>query len=162
MTGRRIPTGTGGLPCECDGNGKIVDQIAPSGVVVQLGHGLEMHDHGGFSSRLCSCRTSLPKRDGKARWWGASEQVFEDTVEFAMFDEYATLSVGVETCISEENYLVHRTAENAYYPCIAHLDLSDSDLTWLLADDLRRLAAMLTAAADRCDEIDALPPGDQP
>lgn len=151
--------GIGSLPCECDGSGKIVDRHEPNGVVVQLGHGLEMHDGGGYTSRLCDCRKKLPKRDGVARWWGSSEQVFEDTVEFAMFDEYATLSVGVETCISEDNYLVHRTADNSYYPCIAHLEVSEDNLSWLLADDLRKLAAMLNAAADKCDEIDGFAGG---
>ncbi len=142
-------------PCECDGSGKVVDHYeGDPNVWTDIGNGLKIGAASGYSSRLCSCRKSLPKRDGVARWWGTTEQVFEDTVEFAMFDEYATLSVGVETCISEDNYLVHRTPENSYYPCIAHLEVSDTDLTWLLADDLRRFAAMFLAAADKCDEID--------
>jgi len=139
---------------ECDGSGRIVDRIPESEERHDLEPGLQIRVIGGYSSRLCSCRKDLPKRDGHAKWWGASEQVFEDTVEFALFNEYATLSVGVETCISEDNYLVHRTAENAYYPPIAHLEVSETDLTWLMEDDLRRLAAMLLAAADRCAEID--------
>lgn len=147
---------------ECDGSGRIVDQIPASKESTSIGNGLRIQMAGGYSSRLCSCRKNLPKRDGKASWWGPAERVFEDTVEFAMFDEYATLSVGVETCITEDNYLVHRTAENAYYPPIAHLEVSDTDLTWLLADDLRALAAMLLAAADRCDEIEGNASGDRP
>lgn len=139
---------------ECDGSGKIVDEIKPAEHWNPIGNGMQMRMAGGYSSRLCACRKDLPKRDGVASWWGASETVFEDTVEFAMFDEYATISVGVETCISEDNYLVHRTAENAYYPPITHLELSDADLTWLLPDDLRKLAAVLSAAADKCDEIE--------
>lgn len=152
-----IRVGVSAAPCpkgECDGTGRIVDRIPPSDHEVDIGNGLVMRQGGGYSSRLCSCRKDLPKRDGRASWWGASEQVFEGTVEFAMFNEYATISVGVETCISEDNYLVHRTAENAYYPPITHLEVSDTDLTWLLPDDLRKLAAMLIAAADKCDEIE--------
>jgi hypothetical protein len=140
---------------ECDGSGKIVDRIPESQEWHDFGNGLQIRNGGGYSSRLCSCRRKLPKRDGRATWWGTSEQVFDDTVEFALFDEWATLSVGVETCISEDNYLVHRTAENAYYPPVAHLEVSDAALSWLLPDDLRKLAAMLLAAADKCDEIEA-------
>lgn len=140
--------------CECDGSGRIVDRIPPSDHSTPIGDGLSIQSMGGYSSRLCSCRKKLPKRDGKASWWGASESVFEKTVEFAMFDEWATLSVGVETCINEDNYLVHRTPENMYYPCIAHLELSEQNLTWLLAEDMRKLAAMLLDAADKCDEVD--------
>lgn len=141
--------------CECDGTGRIVDHFeGDPNHWVDIGNGLQMGAPSGYSTRLCSCRKSLPKRDGKATWWGSSETVFDDTVEFVMFDEHASVSVGVETCISEDNFLVHRTAENAYYPCIAHLEVSDTDLTWLLADDLRAFAAMLLAAADKCDEVD--------
>lgn len=153
---RTPPTDLRGVQCECDGSGRIVDRIEPSGVWHDIGHGLQITQGVGYSSRLCACRKNLPKRDGHATWWGASETVFEDTVEFALFDEHASISVGVETCISEDNYLVHRTAENAYYPCVIHLELSQTDLSWLLADDLRKLAAMLTAAADKCDEIDGV------
>lgn len=144
-------------PCpngECDGSGKIVDQIPESTEWHDCDPGLQIRDWGGYSSRLCTCRKDLPKRDGTATWWGPTEQVFEDTVEFSLFNEYATLSVGVETCISKDNYLVHRTPENGYYPPIAHLEVSDTDLTWLLPDDLRKFAAMLLAAADKCDEIE--------
>lgn len=150
------PTDRRGVQCECDGSGRIVDTIPESDHWTSIGNGVSIRNAGGFSSRLCDCRTSLPKRDGHATWWGASETVFEDTVEFALFDEHASISVGVETCISEDNYLVHRTAENAYYPCVIHLEMSDTDLSWLLADDIRKLAAMLTAAADKCDEIDGV------
>ena len=31
-----------------------------------------------------------------------------------------------------------------------------SGVEWLLADDLRKLAAMLTPAADKCDEIEGM------
>lgn len=149
MTGSKCPNG------ECDGTGKIVDHyVGDPDHWVDIGNGLQMGAPSGYSSRLCSCRKSLPKRDGEASWWGASEQIFEDTVGLALFDEYVTLSVGVETCISEDNYLVHRTAENAYYPPIAHLEVSDTDLTWLLPDDLRKLAAMFLAAADKCEAIE--------
>ena len=136
--------------CECDGSGKIVDRIDHSDEPWRdFGHGLQIG--GGFSitSRLCTCRKSLPPRDGEARWW-TTETVWAEEVEMPSGSRTVPIAVSCEVCISEDNYIVHRVGDNVYYP--AMIELAG---TSFITEDIRRLAAALISCADRADALDA-------
>lgn len=119
--------------CRCNGTG-------------QIGHDFQ----GGFTTELCPCRRSLPRRYGRARWWSI-ETVHADSIELDGL-HHVGINVTCEVPISEDNYPLHRTAENSHFRVLADIDADDARM--LTSDNLRELAAWLVTKADRMDELD--------
>lgn len=69
----------------------------------------------------------------------------------------ATVEVEVEVPRDADGNELERTGRNIYFPTMVKVCTDDShDMSGvgLLADDARRLADLLTLAADACDRID--------
>ena len=141
--------------CEtCGGDGKLVHRTDHSGEPWRdIGGGLQIGGGLSITSELCECRKSLPPRDGEARWWTSRTETIAQ-LQFVMFEEQAVVSLTPEVPVSEDNYVVHRTGENFYYPVSVELRVTSSELRWLFPDEARALAAALVKAADRADELD--------
>lgn len=135
------------MTCKCDGSGEIVTITqkewpqADGTVIVTSGH----------STSLCECRSSLPPREGKARWWG-SRTVYEQTVGIPVDDETVSIEVQTEVPVSADGYPVV-TRGNRYYPTLVNVELDSRSLT-LHSNTARELAARLIEAADAADRCD--------
>lgn len=144
-------------PCGCDGSGSIkYVEREPDDAVKQLGHGLVAGPATTYGTHLCSCRRALPPRDGEARWW-SSKTVYSAEWQGVVFEPTAEISVRGEVPVSDENYVLHRTEENFYWPTSVSVTFSDPDMGWLFPDEARELARLLVEAADAADAWDKVP-----
>jgi hypothetical protein len=144
-------------PCGCDGTGRIqyIDR-EPENTRKPLGDGLYAGPSTTHGTLLCECRRALEPRDGEATWW-SSKLIYEAEWDALVFEPHAEVSVMAEVPISADNYVLHRTRENAYWPCSVAVDLSDPEMHWLFPDEARELARLLIEAADAADAYDNLP-----
>lgn len=135
----------------CGGSGKIIHDHKP-GPIVSMGDGSTMQSIGGYSTELCECRKSLPLRDGKASYWVHGPSVSR---EWKSLCDYLAVSVDLtpELPVSEDNYPLRRTMENAYYPASIYVAITEGDQV-LTSDDLRELAKFLVKCADEVDQLD--------
>lgn len=143
-------------PCGCDGTGRIqyIDR-EPKGTKKPLGNGIYAGPSTTYGTLLCDCRRALEARDGEATWW-SSKLIYEAEWDGVCFEPHADVYVRAEVPISADNYVLHRTRENAYYPCSVSVDFTDPEMHWLFPDEARELARLLTEAADAADAYDDL------
>lgn len=106
---------------------------------------------GGYSTELCQCRRDLPRRFGKASWWWC-ESVAGETMETGGGLGTVSVHFSREIPISEDNYPLHRTADNCYFSVTPRVEVDCGPA--MTADDLRQIAAMFMRMADKCDELD--------
>ena len=104
----------------------------------------------GMVTLPCDCRLSLPKREGKAAWWSL-EHV--KTMEFSHPLITVEAVIENELPMSEDNYRLIRTPENAYYPVMVKIERSGEDFA-LTSDALRQYAKWLNEVADEVDKAD--------
>lgn len=102
------------------------------------------------TAELCECRKDLPRRHGIAAWW-TTEQVGGDHYEDSMLLE-VTASISRELPVSADNYPLHRTTDNCYYPAMVALEFHNSVM--LHDTMLRDLAAWLGKLADKLEAMD--------
>lgn len=138
---------------KCSGKGKLTYGIAGSDERVDLGGGVYMTDGGGFGTRACPCVADLPAIDGTATWW-ESETVYSEIVDIPIGADCCEINADAEIPRANNGRRVHRTADNAYYPPLVRV-MGLGDATFH-AEDARKLAAVLNAAADACDKADEL------
>lgn len=112
-----------------------------------------------YTTELCECRRSMPRRYGKASWWH-KEIVYTDSL--TLVNDELVITVDRELPITEGNYPVHRTAENCYFQPLAEISVDEYGLRLRTADDLRELAAWLVKTADKMDELGQPYPDEQP
>lgn len=114
-------------------------------------------DGGGqYVTSLCKCRRDLPRRDGKVRWWSCDTPKvwkWSDSLDWIHVRVTATR----ELPVSEDNYPLRRTADNAYMCASVHIT-RDGD-RFLGSDIVREYARWLLKTADEIDEYDAVAPG---
>lgn len=139
-------------PCGCDGTGRI-QVIERDDREVPIGNGLILGMGTSWTTRLCECRKSLAPRDGEARWW-SSKTVYSESWASSVHQHSAEITVQAEVPVSEDNYVLKRTPENAYYPVMIDVDLSHDWLHALFPDEARALAALLVSAAERAEAIE--------
>lgn len=138
--------------CKCGGKGSY-GVTTPPGPEMPFGDGLTIQQMEGYATHLCVCRLSLPPRDGKAKWWTRGKthsETFKGTADCLS----VTVSIRPELPVSEDNYPLRRTRDNAYYPASLSMEIDGDPL---LSSDLRDLAAFLVRMADKADEIDRVP-----
>lgn len=134
------------MTCECGGMGRVVDSI-PEGPWVDKG-GYQIRNAGGYSSRLCSCRKNLERRQGEATWW-TTETTWTETVDLPTMPGEVEIAVSTEVPISEDNYPLIRDAANVYWPSLVEVAGHS-----LIAEDVRRLAYSLLSAAQIAEDTD--------
>lgn len=103
----------------------------------------------GIGHNLCECRRFATRVSGRAKWW-SSEESYRDKA--ALILGHASVVVSTELPISGDNFPIVRDQENFYWPSMACVEVPDTSLT---SGELRDIAAMLTRAADKIDEIDS-------
>ncbi len=142
---------------KCDGSGEIkYTAREPEDTKKDIGNGYYIGASTTMGTTLCPCRQDLPERDGSARWW-SSKSVYSAEWQAVVFEPTAEISVSGEVPISEDNYVLKRTLENAYWPCSVSVEFSDPSMGWLFPDEARELARLLVEAADAADAYDDLP-----
>ena len=145
---------TEGRACgKCGGSGTLTYRTLGDALPTPMGNGTTVQAMGGFGTRPCECVRDLPAIDGEATWWG-SETIFSEVVQVPIFNEAAEVNAECEIPYRGDGRRVHRTAANAYYPPLINVDTPRS-MTFH-AEDARKFADALRAAADACDKADAL------
>lgn len=141
----------------CDGSGQIkYVEREPETVRRPIGGGLELGPMVTHGTHLCRCRWEAEPRVGDARWW-TSRSVYSAEWESSVHRHEGEIMVRGEVPVSDENFIVHRTGENFYYPTTIDLDFDQDWLHSLFPDEARDLAAKLVAAADAADAYDEVP-----
>lgn len=135
---------------KCNDTGKIVNETGP-GPVCDVGGGYTIQRTGGSASDLCECRKSLPPRHGKARWWQC-ETVYSESMTTCDGFGQVNVTISREVPISEDNYRLHRTVENAYFSCTPTVEIESGPA--LTSGALRDIAAFLIRMAAKTDELD--------
>lgn len=141
---------------KCNDTGTLRHEIGPIMPPVDMGNGVTLESMGGLMSSLCECRKSLPPRHGKAAWWNTEDRLSETYKTIVSDEIHAT--VNLEVPISIDNYRVHRTRDNAYYPAAITLDLPADNVTFHTVEDLRGFAAFLIKIADQAEKIEEFVP----
>lgn len=142
-----------GEPCaKCGDTGAASYVEESSDPPRHIGNGIVVEAATTYGTRLCGCRESLPPLPGRARWWD-TVSVYEDEFETAVLRHNVSVSVCGERPISAENYIVEKRG-NRYYPTTINIDASENWIHWLSPEEARKIAAMLTAAADAADAYD--------
>lgn len=136
-----MTTSTGNpLTCTCGGTGEYT---------VRDEDGLA----GSISTHPCACRLQEPLRYGEARWW--SLECMGELEHKSMTGQHEfTATIKRELPMSADNYRLHRTAENIYWPTMADIEGDISSGSWT-SDMLRDLATWLNQVADEVDRTDA-------
>jgi hypothetical protein len=143
------------MVCRCDGTGKLdFSQTHLDRVGNKIGFTQGSHP--------CPCRSQAEPRYGKASWW-SSEQIHHEIVHLLQSDDICEITVTVEVPYSEDNYRLHRTRENRYYPASIQISgLEGCDGFGLLDYHVEELAAALNRALVVARKADEPAPDKEP
>lgn len=123
----------------CDATGRVVQEHSGDGWRTTTSH-------------LCACRRDLPPTQGDVAWW-TTETTPTATILMAL--GRAQVAVETERPVSEDSRRLVRHPGNQLYPSFVEVSLPyGRDRQSMLADEARRLAAALIAAADLADQRD--------
>jgi hypothetical protein len=139
---------------KCGGTGKINYRTPGDLEPTQLTEDTTIQNIGGWSTRACSCVRDLPATDGHATWW-ESETIYSAVVDVPIGAECIEVKAECEVPRGDDGRRYHRTADNSYFPPLVELEFPRPGVM-LHAEDARKFAAALIAAADACDKADEL------
>lgn len=131
--------------CRCNGTGKIAyhhELRDPDGRVVGKSSGWNP----------CSCRTGEEPRAGEAATW-STETPYAAAWQSEVGQDSIEVSVAAEVPYSTDVHRLHRHG-NRYYPTTIDVLCESREMTFLFPEEVRRLAAILIAAADAAERID--------
>lgn len=140
------------MPCErCNGTGRQTYRRIGDAMATDIGGGVSVQSLGGHGTRACQCVRDLPAIHGEATWW-ETESIYSEIVDVPIGCECIEVAADCEVPRRDDGRRLHRAPHNAWYPPLVTVE-SPASVT-LHAQDARKLADALTAAADACEARD--------